>query len=127
AAANQFTSESDVAAVRSSLTAATVAAATPAAAPAPPTETSWQNQIDTFVTGFIRANDSNDSEAVVNCYAPSVDYFDQGRLDQNAIRTDSQTYNARWPTRHDEIENNNGIYRALPAEDYHANFNRLVC
>jgi hypothetical protein len=125
AAANQFTSESDVAAVRSSLTAATVAAATPAAAPAPPTETSWQNQIGTFVTGFIRANDSNDSEAVVNCYAPSVDYFDQGRLDQNAIRTDIQTYNARWPTRHDEIENNNVIYRALSGEEYLASYNVL--
>jgi serine/threonine protein kinase len=112
--ARKFASETDVNAIRSAFS-------TPS-----PTERPWKAQIGDFIAAFIRVNQSDDANAVVNAYAPRVDYFDQGRIDQSAIRTDVEKYNSRWPTRHDEIENNNIAYQEIqPPADYLASFNLL--
>lgn len=112
--ARGFVSETDVSVLRSAL-------ATPT-----PSETAWRSRMGNFIAAFIRVNQADDANAVVDAYAPRVDYFDQGRIDQSAIRADVEKYNSRWPTRHDEIENNNIVYQEIqPPADYLASFNLL--
>jgi hypothetical protein len=114
-AGRQFVSESDVSGIRAAVNP------TP-----PPSDVPWKKRVGDFVNAFVQANQSNDATPTVDSYAPMVNYFDQGRIDQAAIRTDVEKYNIRWPTRHDEIENNNIAFQEIqPSSDYLVNFNLL--
>jgi hypothetical protein len=124
----RFSSESDADAIRSILNAPVAQAnevpinsTLPAASEIP-----WQKHVGDFVTAFVRTNQSTDTEATVGYYAANVDYFDQGRVDQSFIHTDVEKYNGRWPTRHDEVENNYiSFQETRPGSDYLASFNLI--
>jgi serine/threonine protein kinase len=106
-----FSSETDTTAIRAALQQ-------------PHSQVAWQKQLTDFVAAFVRVNQTNDAAGTVACYAPRVDYFDQGAVDHSAINRDVEQYNIRWPTRHDEIENNDIVVREIqPGTEYVASFN----
>jgi hypothetical protein len=125
-AAQRFISETDVAGIRSRVKTVPPSAALAAAPPAPANNGSWQTTLSDFATNFVRVNESSDTNAVVDCYAPTVNYFDRGTVDQNVIRTDVQQYNSRWPIRRNEIENNSiARQEIVPGSDYLVSFNHV--
>ena len=93
--------------------------AEPAVSPtvSPPDRT-WQARIDKFVKHFLLVNQLPDMDAVLACYGPNVDYFDEGSKDQAYIRNDLEKYNERWPVRHDEIEGDINLQEKIPNRDY---------
>ncbi len=53
-----------------------------------------------FVASYLRAGQSDDTEAQMPFYADQVDYFNEGRVDRRFIRADIDGYDRRWPERH---------------------------
>jgi hypothetical protein len=82
----------------------------------------WQAWIGDFVRQYVAVNQSKDSNAIVALYAPTVDYFDDHHADQAFIRRDIETYNERWPIRHDEVEGDIHLQEKVPDQQYVANF-----
>ena len=82
----------------------------------------WQAWIGDFVRQFVMANQSQDIEADLACYALSVDYFGDRNTNQAFIRTDVEKYNVRWPIRHDSIEGDIHLQEKAMDRDYTANF-----
>jgi hypothetical protein len=123
---NRFVSETDVAALRGMVKEpVTASSSMPPIFNEASSSSSWEKTINDFVISFVQVNQSPDTNGIVDCYAPAVAYFDQGKVDQNVIRTDVQNYNERWPIRHDDIENGSiGTREISPQADYVATFNQ---
>jgi hypothetical protein len=82
----------------------------------------WRASIERFIRSYVVANQSKDTRATLACFAPSVDYFDEGRHDQSYIARDFETYSARWPLRHDTIEGEVRIEERAPQREYTGSF-----
>ncbi len=76
---------------------------TPTIAP-PPAAASlhWPStdEVRGFVASYLRAGQSDDTEAQMPFYADSVDYLNEGRVGHRFIRADIDSYDRRWPERH---------------------------
>jgi hypothetical protein len=77
-------------------------------APAPRNSRAWQVWIDEFVHNFIASNETNDLDLSVSFYAPNVELFEEGKKSTEAIRSDVESYNARWPSRRATIRGDCG-------------------
>jgi serine/threonine protein kinase len=104
-------------------------AVTPGPAPCPTIETFVSNQNQTrelvvtqFVGHWVAANQSKDIGATLTCFAPRVDYFDEGIRDQQYIRQDLERYAARWPIRKDTIDGRIQIEEKIAGLEYVARF-----
>ncbi len=53
-----------------------------------------------FLASYLRAGQSDDTEAQMPFYGEQVDYLNEGRVDQRFIRADIDSYDRRWPERH---------------------------
>ena len=75
---------------------------TPSVAP-PPASASVQrpgsDAVRAFVKSYLRAGESNDTEAQMPFYAEHVDYLNEGLVDRRFIRADIDGYDRRWPKR----------------------------
>jgi hypothetical protein len=96
--------------------------------PAPPANPVAQNGrpsqvwISDFVKQFVAVNQSQDANALVAFYAPSVDYFGSRGKDQPFILRDVQKYNVEWPARRDSIEGDIHVEEKIPNQQYRASF-----
>ena len=76
---------------------------TPAVAP-PPAATSlrWPHPdtVRAFLESYLRAGQSDDTEAQMPFYGDHVDYLNEGRVDRRFIHADIDSYDRRWPERH---------------------------
>jgi len=88
---------------------------------APPSST-WQTSIGDFVRQFVAVNQSQDANATVGFYAPTVDYFGNRGKDHAYILRDVQKYNTQWPARRDSIDGDIRIDEKTPNQQYVANF-----
>jgi hypothetical protein len=52
-----------------------------------------------FVQAFIQSGASDRLETVMQFYAPTVNYYDKGAVDQEFIRKDLSEFRRRWPRR----------------------------
>lgn len=97
---------------------------TPAVAASPPAQNGrvWQDQISDFVRQFLAVNQSQDANATVAFYAPSVDYFGNRGRDHAFILRDVQKYNVDWPARRDSIDGEISVEEKVPNQQYRASF-----
>jgi len=89
--------------------------------PAPRNDRAWQAWIGEFVRQFVSANQLRDVDANLSFYASNVDYFDDHQKDQTYIRKDIETYNERWPVRHDSIDGDVRVQEKTADKEYNAN------
>lgn len=75
---------------------------TPTIAP-PPVSASIQrpgtDAVRAFLENYLRAGQSNDTEAQMPFYGKQVDYLNEGTVDHRFIRADIDGYDRRWPER----------------------------
>jgi hypothetical protein len=90
--------------------------------PLPRNNRTWQVWIDEFVHNFIASNESNDLDLVVSFYAPTVDLFDEGKKSADAIRSDVEAYDARWPRRRNTIRGDVRLGEKVSNRSYTATF-----
>lgn len=83
---------------------------------------SWQTWIGDFAKQFVAVNQSQDAEATVSFYAPTVDYFGDRQKDHAYILGDIQKYNAQWPRRLDSIDGDVRVEDKTQNQQYRANF-----
>ena len=57
-----------------------------------------------FLRRFLAAGAANNPAEELACYAPVVDYFNQGRRDRRFIARDQARYRRRWPLRRYELD-----------------------
>ena len=93
-----------------------------ATSPAAQSEQAWQSSISDFVKQFLAVNQSQDANATVAFYAPSVDYFGSRGKDHAFILRDVQKYNTQWPARRDSIDGDIRIEEKIPNQQYQASF-----
>ena len=72
--------------------------------PEPRGDRAWQLWIREFVHNFIASNETNDVDSAASFFASSVDLFDEGNKNIEAVRHDIETYNTRWPSRRGAID-----------------------
>jgi len=89
--------------------------------PSPRNNRTWQAWIGEFVRQFVSANQFRDVETNLAFYAPNVDYFDDHQKDQTYIRKDIETYNERWPVRHDSVDGEVHVQEKTADKEYTAN------
>jgi hypothetical protein len=58
-----------------------------------------EQNVTSFISRFIRAGEGISPEAVMRCYAGSVDYFEEGVRSSDQIKDDVVKHFAKWPTR----------------------------
>lgn len=78
--------------------------------------------IDEFVHNFIASSETNDLDLALSFYAPNVELFEEGRKSDEAIRSDIETYNARWPSRRATIRGDVRLTEKVPNRNYAASF-----
>jgi hypothetical protein len=91
-------------------------------APLPRNNRAWQVWIDEFVHNFIASNETNDLDLSVSFYAPNVELFEEGKKSTEAIRSDVESYNARWPSRRATIRGDVRLGEKTPNHNYTASF-----
>jgi flagellar basal body-associated protein FliL len=90
--------------------------------PSPRNNRAWQVWIDEFVHNFIASNETNDLDLSVSFYAPNVELFEEGKKSTEAIRSDVESYNARWPSRRATIRGDVRLSEKTPNHNYTASF-----
>ncbi|MEM7016454.1 MAG: hypothetical protein AAF512_03825 [Pseudomonadota bacterium] len=50
-----------------------------------------------FINSYFDAARRSDVDALIEHYAPQVDYYSWGAVDRDLVRTDKQDYHTRWP------------------------------
>ncbi len=123
--ARRFQAVTDVREVRAALAERAKTKAPPAAATPPATVRpagDWQKLIGDFVDGFVRCDQTRDVQAALAYYAPSVDYFTDGRVSQAHIRSDILGFNQRWPTQRNHIVGSPDLRETKPGQSYSVRF-----
>jgi hypothetical protein len=70
----------------------------PAESP-PPSQNLTPDRINKFVEDYLRDGETQDVARQLRYYAPPVDYFDHGTVDEAFIVKDTRNYVTRWPER----------------------------
>jgi hypothetical protein len=103
--------------------AGTIAAVQPGkAGPAARNNRTWKAWIDDFVHEYVRSSESSDAEVATSFFAPKVDLFEEGVKPLVAIRRDTETYDARWPSRRATIRGDVQLTEKTPDRSYTARF-----
>jgi hypothetical protein len=103
--------------------AGTIAAVQPGkVGPAPRNDRTWKAWIDDFVHEYVRSSESSDVELATSFFAPKVDLFEEGVKPLTAIRRDTETYDARWPSRRATIRGDVQLTEKTPDRSYTARF-----
>ena len=82
----------------------------------------WQKPLGNFVDDFVRCDQAHDVGAALAFYAPTVDYFTEGRVNQAYVRNDILNYNRRWPVQRNSIVGNPDLREIKPGQSYSARF-----
>jgi len=68
--------------------------------------TSDRQRVDAFLRRFVTLGQSDNTKAILSCYAPRVRYFDNGSVDHSFIQNEHTKYLSRWPVRREQILGN---------------------
>ena len=79
-------------------------------------------QISNFLRNYIKVASANDVNAAAALYADRVDYYDNGIVDQNAIRRDLEKDIQTWPDRRFGIPEPPKIRPGTDADTFIAEF-----
>ena len=93
-----------------------------AAGPGPRNNRPWKAWIDDFVHQYVRSSESSDVDLATSFFAPKVDLFEEGVKPLEAIRRDTEAYDARWPSRRATIRGDVQLSEKASDRSYTARF-----
>ena len=124
-ATQRFQAITDTREARDAIAARAKGKTRPAAEPTPSVArpvSDWQKLLGEFIDGFVHCDQTHNVGAALAYYAPAVDYFAEGRVDQAHIRNDILNYNQRWPVQRNSIVGNPDLREIKPGQSYSARF-----
>ncbi len=124
-ATQRFQAITDTREARNAIAVRAKEKAHPAAESTPPTARSaadWRKLLGDFVDGFVRCDQAHNVGAALAYYAPTVDYFADGNVNQEHIRNGILKYNQRWPVQNNRIVGNPELREIKPGQSYSARF-----